>query len=314
MNSGKTQHIIAMTSTLSLLKVVFGILGIIFPCIFASNIFIQPGRSDGSHYSVMLNIAEELLTRGHNVTMLVSDFHEDKISATKNPVEKKIHFTYFKTIITEAEHKEWVSGLTNAALKGEYMKWLMEVSKSDAETRLVLECRNNLDNKQLMSKLLNSNFAALVVDNNQNCPIVQYLRNKSGIPMISLSAVTSIPSVNLFGIRSPFNPSYMPELSSALDHAMSFHERLKNVATSIMSCAVLTLLTNPYYQVRVDFGIPETTPYYDDADMLLINTHFALDFAKPLLPNMGTVGGLTAGPAKPLIPVSVIVYSVVGEM
>ena len=168
----------------------------------------------------------------------------------------------------------------------------------------MLECRNILDDKELMPKLLNSNFAVLVVDNNQNCPIVQYLRKKSGIPMVSLSAVTSMPSVNLFGIRSPFNPSYMPEISSALDHAMSFYERLKNVATSIMTCAVLSLLTNPCYQVRVDFGIPKTTPYYDDADMLLINTHFALDFAKPLLPNMGIVGGLTAGPAKPLTSVS----------
>ena len=159
-----------MMSQLSLLTGVFGILGIILPCTFASNIFIQPSRADGSHYNVMLNIAEELLTRGHNVTMLVSDFHEDKILATKNPVEKRIQFTYFKTIITEAEHKELVTGLTNAALKGEYMKWLMEISKLDVEARLVLECRNILDDKELMPKLLNSNFAALVVDNNQNCP------------------------------------------------------------------------------------------------------------------------------------------------
>ena len=292
-----------MASKSSFLTFVF-VIGIILPSMFASNIFIYPLVGDGSHYSVMLKTAEELLTRGHNITMLVSDFYEHKILASKNPVEKRIHFTYFKTIIPEAEHKEMITGMTNAGLKGGYTKWLIEASNSDLMTRMVLECGDNLGNKELMSKLLNSNFALLVVDNNQNCPIVQYLRNKSGVPIVSISAITSMPSVNLFSIRSPFNPSYMPELTSAFDHDMSFYERLRNVATSITYCVVFTLLNNPYHQVRLDFEISETSPYYDDADILLINTNFALDFAKPLLPNMGTVGGLTAGPAKPLTSVS----------
>ena len=125
---------LAMVFKLSLFAVVFGI-GIALPSTLASNILIYPFVCDGSHYSVMLNIAEELLTRGHNVTMLVSDFHEVKILATKNSVEKRIHFTYFKAIVTEADQKEVVTGLTNAGLKGEYMKWLIEISKKDIMTR-----------------------------------------------------------------------------------------------------------------------------------------------------------------------------------
>ena len=133
---------------------------------------------------------------------------------------------------------------------------------------MVSECRDILGDKELVSKLLNSNFALLVVDNDQKCPFVQYLRNKSGVPIASVSALPYLASANLFSIRSPFNPSYMPEHASGLDHDMSFYERLRNVATSITYCFLFTLQYNVYYQVRVDFGIPETTPYYSDADII----------------------------------------------
>ena len=194
-----------------------------------------PMVGEGSHYNVLISIAGKLQARGHSITMLVADFFKEPLSKSKNPVEQAIHFEFFKTRTTHAEHAETYTNMTNAGLKGRFTEWLMEVSSSEFVKNLVLECHDMIGNQQLMSRLQNSNFDLSVVDNGHNCPLVQYVRKKLNIPFVALSPIGTLSSSNLLANRVPFNPSYMPEFTTGLDHVMTFSEHIIQVLGQIFS-------------------------------------------------------------------------------
>ncbi|XP_072022360.1 2-hydroxyacylsphingosine 1-beta-galactosyltransferase-like [Amphiura filiformis] len=277
---------------------------IVLPLVGASNILIYPLFGEGSHYSVMYNVAKEMTARGHTVTMLVGDIFQDKVMKSTGADEERIDFIFHKTCQTYAERIEFIANMTNAGLEGRYTEWMLEVSSTDFFQQYVKECGTILGDEELMSKL--QNFDLSVVDNNQDCSVVQYLRLKYGVKFVSVSAILTVPSIDLISKRVPFNPSYMPEMTSTLDHVMTFSDRLKNVATSFTILVLFTLLNTPKYETRREFGITETSPYYEDAELFLINTDFALDFARPLLPNALPVGGLTTKKARPVSAVSTL--------
>ncbi|XP_072022356.1 UDP-glucuronosyltransferase 2A1-like [Amphiura filiformis] len=271
---------------------------ILVPLVCASNILIYPFTGEGSHYSVMYNVAKELTVRGHTITMLVGDIFEDKVLKSTGVDEERIEFIFHKTCLTYDERIGAIGNMTNAMLEGRYREWMMEVSSTDFFKKYEKECVTVLGDEEFMSNL--QNFDLSVGDNNHDCSVVQYLRLKYGIKFVSVSAILGVPSIDSITKRIPFNPSYMPETSSTLDHVMTFSDRLKNVATSFTILVVFTLLNMPKYETRKEFGITETSPYYEDAELFLINTDFALDFARPLLPNAIPVGGLTTKPKRPL--------------
>ena len=58
-----------------------------------------------------------------------------------------------------------------------------------------------------------------------------------------------------------------------------------------------------YDKTKINYKIkPEMSTFetLSEAELFLINTHFALDFPRPLPPNVIPVGGLTTKPAQPL--------------
>ncbi|XP_072024753.1 UDP-glucuronosyltransferase 2B31-like isoform X3 [Amphiura filiformis] len=90
----------------------------LFTNAYCGNILFVPLAGHGSHYHVMLNTAEELLHRGHNITMLVADRHENQIVSSKNPTEAAIHFIYFPSLFTMDEYIGLMTNLTTAGLRG----------------------------------------------------------------------------------------------------------------------------------------------------------------------------------------------------
>ena len=98
----------------------------------------------------------------------------------------------------------------------------------------------------------------------------------------------------------------MPEMMSAFDHRMSFKERLINTGWTLFFLGLMSMFSNPYEKLRHDFDIADATPFYDDSELFLVNTHFSLDFPKPILPGTVMVGGLTTRPSQILDTVSIL--------
>ena len=269
----------------------------------AGNILLVPiFIGEGSHFIAMDSIATELVNRGHNITMLVPRHYKDKLSSRHR--EEGYHFESFTPFVSHDILQNFLQNMTRESLKGKYTEWIRTVPGSEFEQNQVLECRTMLGDKDLMSRLLNSNFDLAVEDMNHLCPVVQYLRKTTGIPYVALSLVLTIPNCVCLANRWPFNPSYMPEILSAYDHVMSFQERLINTRWTLFVTGLMNMLGNSHDELRHDFGIADTTPYYDDAELYLINSHFSLDFPKPTLPNTVMIGGFTTGPGQLLDTVS----------
>ena len=275
---------------------------------YASNILLVPHLGEGSHFKLMATIAEELLHRGHNISILVSETFKPRLVRSNDSVIKSINFAFYSTDITLSDFNNFMTNLTNAGLKGKFVEYLYQISGMDIMKKRKLGCQYLLEDDKLLAKLQNSAFDISVVDNDFKCPIVQYLRQHMGIPFVTLSSVLTLISPFLLNNRIPVNPSYRPEMTSGLDHVMCFRERLINVATSLFfltafpTCAAFDL---PFNELRNKHGI-SSSPCYQDAELFLVNTNFALDFAMPLLPNVIAVGGLTVRPKQPLQMVSVV--------
>ena len=247
-----------------------------------SNILLLPLSGEGSHYEVMANIGKELLHRGHTVTILIGGNYEDK---AKNSSEGFL-YEFFKPVISEGFLHEHLKHMVDAGLQHRYILWLVKSLGSNYVHKIVQECHQTLTDTELMSRLRDSNFDLSVVDMSHKCPVVKYLRKDLEIPYVAVSAMLTIPSAACFGNRWPFNPSYMPEFTTGLPHKMTLSQRFTNTATFIFFVIIFSC-----------FG---STPIYNDAELYLINTHFALGFARPLLPNTIPVGGLTTRPHQPL--------------
>ena len=283
-------------------KIFVSSLLVLFTLVHGSKILLVPLVGTGSHYMAMYSTAKEMASRGHNITILVSSLHHEKHSILN---DHGIDFVFFKKNLTDVLHHFLFTDMRKA---GKHKEWLLDIATgANYADSLLTECKLMLNDTELMARLGTLQFDLIVVDNYFHCPIVQYLSRNKSIPFVVLSPVPTIAHVSLLANRFDFNPAYMPELTSALTHDMNFSERLINIGTSMIFAAVFSLINYPYQHIRDECGIPETTAFYDDADLFLVNTHFALDYARPLLPSVVTVGGLTTRRNKTLSLVRIFV-------
>ena len=272
------------------------------PGIQSANILFAPAMGEGSHLYVLSNVANELISRGHNITVLISGMYRDKYTSTNRD---RFNYAFFKPNFTLDETRANLRAMTNAGLRGEYMSWMRDLLKTNFMDRKVDECATLLEDTQLMSELRDSKFTLAVVDPGFLCPVAQYLKHHYGVPYVALSPISTLSSAKLLHNRSPYNPSYMPELTSGLsDHLPLFRDRLQNCAYAMLLMSVSMSLSSPFEDIKKQHGISHMSSEYNEAELWLMNTNFAFDFPRPLLPNTITVGGLTTKPSKSLDQVS----------
>ncbi|XP_072024405.1 UDP-glucuronosyltransferase 2C1-like isoform X3 [Amphiura filiformis] len=264
--------------------------------ISASNVLIVPAMSSGSHYTIMMAIAEQLVNRGHNVTVLVES---DKLTASND----RYYYEYLTPVLSNENKHALIHTITKAGIKGHRLSALIAIMSGERKKRTE-GCHKMLSDKQLLQRLRNANFDLSIVDTFNKCPIVQYLRKFMGIQYVTVSNIHNLPALSCLDNRLPVYPSYMPApLSLGLGHVMSFRERCVNVLSTIITNAILFLVFNvdpDVTSIRSVYNLSDTTPFYSDAELHLVNTHFVLDFARPLMPNVIAVGGLTTKQSKPL--------------
>ena len=203
-------------------------LTVAFTGVSGSNILFHPLVGEGSHYNVQKNIAVELIRRGHNVTVLMDEKFEYPVKADgKN---EGFNVEIFKSLITLHEYKQWFAKMTSAGLKGKNVEFMMEVFKTDYMQKQVDDCHNLFGNKDIVSNLKRANFDMAIADPSIMCPFVQYLK----LPHIMVAPALTSTFASSVVMRSPFNPSYMPEFTTDLGDKMSFIDRLKNTGYVIL--------------------------------------------------------------------------------
>ncbi len=203
-----------------------------FHCVSGSNILFHPLFGEGSHYYVQKNIAVELIRRGHNVTVLMASMFEDTVKADGK--KEGFNVEIYPSPFTLHEINQFLANMTSAGVKGKYLDHIKERIQSIYMQKQIEECINLLGNERVLASLKRANFNLAIADMIGTCPVVQYLK----IPhaMVSPLHTNTMTIANAFPMRSPVNPSYMPQFATALDHRMSFMDRLKNTGYAVLYC------------------------------------------------------------------------------
>ncbi|XP_016054818.1 PREDICTED: UDP-glucuronosyltransferase 2B31-like, partial [Miniopterus natalensis] len=256
-----------------------------------------------SHWMNMKTILDELVHRGHEVTVLTSSA---SILVVPNKASA-IKFEIFPTSLTKDDFELFFMQLIN--------KWTYDLPKHRFWTHFSLMqemfwegsefaeklCKDAVLNRKLMTKLQESRFDVVLADAVGPCG--ELLAELLKIPLVYSLRFSPGYTIEKYSGGLPFPPSYVPVVLSGLSDQMTFMERVENMIYVLY----FDFWFQTYNQKKWDQFIREVlgrpTTLYElksKAEMWLIRTYWDFEFPHPLLPHFEFVGGLHCKPAKPL--------------
>ncbi|XP_037685836.1 UDP-glucuronosyltransferase 2B31-like isoform X3 [Choloepus didactylus] len=277
---------------------------ILLSCSFTSGscgkVLVWP--TEFSHWINMKTILDELVQRGHEVTVLASS-----ASILVDPNESSaIKFEVYPTrLIKDAFERLFMQSVKKLTYYPRDTFWtyysLMQETAWEYSASIKKLCEDVVSNKQLMRKLQESKFDIVLADAIGPCgellaellkiPFVYSIRNTAGYNFERYSG----------GLLCP--PSYVPVIFSELSDKMTFMERVKNMLYMLyFDFWFQTFNVKTWNQFYSEVLGRPTTLYemMGKAEMWFIRTYWDVEFPRPLLPHFEFVGGLHCKPAKPL--------------
>uniref|UniRef100_A0A2K5YZT1 UDP glycosyltransferase family 3 member A1 n=1 Tax=Mandrillus leucophaeus TaxID=9568 RepID=A0A2K5YZT1_MANLE len=161
-----------------------------------------------------------------------------------------------------------------------------------------IQCSYLLSRKDIMDSLKNENFDLVFVEAFDFCSFL--IAEKLVKPFVAILP-TRFGSLE-FGLPSPL--SYVPVFHSLLTDHMDFWGRVKNFlmffSFSRSQWDLLSTFDNTIKEHFPEGSRPVLSDLLLKAELWFVNSDFAFDFARPLLPNTVYVGGLMEKPIKPV--------------
>nr|XP_051675270.1 UDP-glucuronosyltransferase 2B16 isoform X1 [Oryctolagus cuniculus] len=256
-----------------------------------------------SHWMNMKVILDELVQKGHEITVLRS-------SASVLIDHKKqsgIKFETFPTTSTQEEldvfFTNWVNILINDVSREKYWEYFPLWQKFFLQYSEIYEnfCKDLVLNKKLMTKLQESKFDVVFAD--AIAPCGELLAEFLKIPLVYSLRFTPGYTYEKYSGGLLFPPSYVPAITSVISGQMTFTERVKNVLWMLYFDFWFQTFNVKRWDQFYSEVLGRPVSFYElvgKADIWLIRSYWDLEFPRPLLPNFEFVGGLQCKPAKPL--------------
>ncbi|XP_027643533.2 UDP-glucuronosyltransferase 2A1 isoform X2 [Falco peregrinus] len=270
--------------------------------IYYSKVVVWP--TDASHWINVKVLLEELVLRGHEVTVLVPssnlliDYRDTSSPFTFEVLQ--VPFTQESLdAIMEDFLNFWINEISN--LTPWEIMWRMKKDLEVFTNMSKQTCDTLVTKPQLIAKLWEAKFDILIAD--PLCVGGELIAEILAIPFVYSFRFSDGNVVERLcgGLLSP--PSYVPASTMRLTDQMSFVERLKNFLFYFyMDLFFLKFWQNEWdrYYSNV-LGRPTTLcETMGKAEIWLIRTYWDFEFPRPFLPNFEFVGGLHCQPAKPL--------------
>ncbi|XP_008528477.1 UDP-glucuronosyltransferase 2B31-like isoform X1 [Equus przewalskii] len=266
----------------------------------AGKVLVWP--TEYSHWINMKTILDELVQRGHEVSVLTSSasilVDPNKPSAIKFEIypasyTKHEYEGIFRKIIDDLIHlpKEPV---------WEHFSLMQGVIWDYSDSTLKL-CKDVVLNKKLVRKLQESKFDLVLADAVGPCG--ELLAELLKIPLMYSLRFVPGHKIEKYSGGLPFPPSYVPVVMSELSDQMTFMERVKNM--------LYVLYFEFWFQT---FNEKKWDQFYSEvlgrrttlielmrkAEMWLVRNYWDFEFPHPVLPHFEFIGGYHCKPAKPL--------------
>ncbi|XP_008049635.1 UDP-glucuronosyltransferase 2B17-like, partial [Carlito syrichta] len=255
-----------------------------------------------SHWMNMKTILDELVWRGHEVTVLTASS-----SILVDPGKSSIiKFEVYPTSLTKNDLKDTIMRLVDAwtyVPKDTFWSHFSQVQEIMWEYSNIFKkfCEDVALNKTLMTKLKESKFDVILADAIGPCG--ELLAQLFKIPFVYSLCMSPGYTLEKYSGGLLLPPSYVPVIMSELSDQMTFMERIKNMIYVLY----FDFWFQPFDMKKWDqfyskvLGRPTTfLETMGKADMWLIQTYWDFEYPRPFLPNFDFVGGLHCKPAKAL--------------
>ncbi|XP_049742078.1 UDP-glucuronosyltransferase 2B4-like isoform X2 [Elephas maximus indicus] len=272
-----------------------------FSCGTCGKVLVWP--PEYSHWMNIKTILDELIQRGHEVTVLTSS-----ASILIDPSKPSaIKFEVYPTSLTKDDFEflfmNLIRKLTYDLPKDTFWTHFSALQETIWEYSDCLErlCKDVVFNKKLMMKLQESRFDVVLAD--AVFPCGELLAELLKIPLVYSVRFTFGYTIEKYsgGLLSP--PSYVPVVMSELPDRMTFMERVKNMIYVLYFDFWFQTFNekkwNQFYSEIL--GKPTTlSETMGKAEIWLVRNYWDFQFPRPFLPHFHFVGGLHCKPANPL--------------
>lgn len=258
--------------------------------------------SDGSHWLGMKPIVEELGRRGNQVVVVIPE-----ASLSMGPSEHTTTLTYpvpYTKDELEGNVAEELDTILSIDLSSDLAKFQgFLFSLHILQTLTMRNTESLLFNEDLMKQLKDYNFDAILTDPFEPVGVIagEYL----SVPAIYMQ-INHPCGVDILATRCPTPASYVPQLFTQFTDHMSFWKRSVNVVRSLlqpMACGYLFTRADEIAS-RLLQRKTSVVDITSRAALWFMRFDFALEFPRPVMPNMIMIGATVSEKPKPLSQVS----------
>ncbi|XP_069092121.1 UDP-glucuronosyltransferase 2A2-like isoform X3 [Pleurodeles waltl] len=260
---------------------------------------------EGSHWLNMKFILEELVVRGHRVTVLVNPAQLLIESDKPSPFNLEWYSVPFTKDMLEAAVEDMLKFLMNDLPDLSYWETFLRI-KASVSNMMAMQrqaCDSTVLDTALVAKLRGTGFDVLLSD--PLAPCGELVAELLGIPFLYTFRFSMASTVERLCGQIPAPPSYVPATTISFIDQMPFMQRVKNVLSFSLQDVMFLSQTgalvdwNRYFSKVL--GKPTTfCETMGKAEIWLIRTYWDFEYPRPLLPNFEFVGGLHCQPARPL--------------
>ncbi|XP_037052099.1 UDP-glucosyltransferase 2-like [Bradysia coprophila] len=244
-----------------------------------------------SHQVVFHALMKDLAARGHHLTVLTTDAL--KID-NPNVTEINLHDSYdvFHKEINFVEFKEGRND--EEKLMRAFMPVLLKVVENQLEHPAVKNIIENRDNQTFDVVIIEHLFylSTVAFAEIYDCPII---------------GITSLDTVSFAheAIGNEANPVIHPEVFFSYKHGqLSFVERWKSLKFYLRQLFLFSTEYERDYMIQIRKHFPTVTASLDSMNeriqLVMTNTHPAMGFIRPILPNTIQLGFMHIEPPAPL--------------
>lgn len=253
-----------------------------------SKILVFPSLLFESHLFIFKVLGQALEQYGHRLSLFVSD--------RRTIEEESPYFSVrrFPGIFSTQEGVDFIQSKVTNILGGRPAV----VELFDVLSHYRKNCHLIFTDKSAIEQLRRDQYDLIIVDPNEMCGFL--LASELNVPHVVLSTGMWIPHETF----APSPIAYVPEFNSQLTDRMNFFQRVKNVFAYSVSRIGTSFIIFPFYdRIISKYSIGDGSPFMKvvrKTKAWLVCTDNALEFPRPVLPNMEYIGGIIEKPAKAL--------------
>ncbi|NP_001170807.1 UDP glucuronosyltransferase 1 family, polypeptide B2 precursor [Danio rerio] len=252
---------------------------------------------DGSHWTGVKAVAEEMGRRGHTVIVVIPE-----ISVLLGPgqhyITKMFSVKYDQKSLNKVLN-ERVLEVTNPG--NSFLSTVIRIVSNLRRmfNTMAATSESLFQDKELIESLRNENFDAVLTD--PVLPMGAILAYNLSVPAVYLLRGMAC-GLDATATTCPNPSSYIPRFHTRNTDRMSFGERVMNMLMSILEQTVCKFMYRSFEEMIFNFLQRDVsmTEILRTGAVWLMRYDFTLEFPKPLMPNMQFIGGINCGVRNPL--------------